>query len=143
VIVGSLTIAGPVFFYPVGGDRAKTSLDSAKGCLLVHNDAVMTLLCLVFGVLVVPECLNESVALSVLRLTLDRVGLAARSVRRTVIVSQESGASVCWFANHPHQRASTRSVLPGRARRMPAVSMPPRPDYRARVCSFSVLVPGW
>ena len=39
--------------------------------------------------LVVPECPNESVALSVLRLAFDRVGLVAQSVRTTVIASQE------------------------------------------------------
>src|SRR5450631_3057526 len=39
--------------------------------------------------LVVPDCPNESVALSVLRLAIDRVGLAALSVRPTVIASQE------------------------------------------------------
>jgi hypothetical protein len=39
--------------------------------------------------LVVPDCPNESVALSVLRLAFDRVGLAAQSVRTTVIASQE------------------------------------------------------
>jgi hypothetical protein len=50
VIVGSLTIAGPVFFYLVGGDRATAPLDSAKGWLVVHNDAVMMVLFLVFGV---------------------------------------------------------------------------------------------
>jgi hypothetical protein len=50
VVVGSLTIAGPVIFYLVGGDRAKTPLDSAKGWLVVHNDAVMTVLFLVLGV---------------------------------------------------------------------------------------------
>jgi threonine/homoserine/homoserine lactone efflux protein len=50
VIIGSLTIAGPVVFYLVGGDRAKSQLDSAKGWLTVHNDAVMTVLFLVFGV---------------------------------------------------------------------------------------------
>jgi threonine/homoserine/homoserine lactone efflux protein len=50
VIVGSLTIAGPVVFYLGGGDRAKSPLDSAKGWLVVHNDAVMTVLFLVFGV---------------------------------------------------------------------------------------------
>ena len=48
--VGSLTIAGPVVFYLTGGDRAKTQLDSVKGWLAVHNDAVMTVLFLVFGV---------------------------------------------------------------------------------------------
>ncbi|MEP7193796.1 MAG: GAP family protein [Actinomycetota bacterium] len=50
VIVGSLTIAGPVAFYLVGGDRAKAPLESAKGWLVGHNDAVMTVLFLVFGV---------------------------------------------------------------------------------------------
>ena len=50
VAVGSLTIAGPVVFYLTGGDRAKAELDSAKGWLAVHNDAVMTVLFLVFGV---------------------------------------------------------------------------------------------
>ena len=39
--------------------------------------------------LVVPDCPNESGALSVLRLAFERVGLAAQSVRTTVIVSQE------------------------------------------------------
>jgi len=39
--------------------------------------------------LVVPDCPNESVAQSVLRLAFDRVGLAAMSVRTTVIASQE------------------------------------------------------
>jgi len=37
----------------------------------------------------VPDCPNESVALSVLRLALDRVGLAALSVRTIVIAGQE------------------------------------------------------
>jgi threonine/homoserine/homoserine lactone efflux protein len=50
VVVGSLTIAGPVVFYLLGGDRAKTHLDSAKGWLVLHNDAVMMVLFLVFGV---------------------------------------------------------------------------------------------
>ena len=50
VVIGSLTIAGPVVFYLAGGDRAKTQLDSAKDWLAVHNDAVMTVLFLVLGV---------------------------------------------------------------------------------------------
>jgi hypothetical protein len=50
VVIGSLTIAGPVLYYLVGGERAKTQLDSVKGWLAVHNDAVMTVLFLVFGV---------------------------------------------------------------------------------------------
>jgi hypothetical protein len=50
VVIGSLTIAGPVLYYLVGGERAKTQLDSVKGWLAVHNDAVMMVLFLVFGV---------------------------------------------------------------------------------------------
>ncbi len=50
VVVGSLTIGGPVIYYLVGGDHAKAELDSMKGWLAVHNAAVMTVLFLVFGV---------------------------------------------------------------------------------------------
>jgi len=50
VVLGSLTIAGPVVYYLVGGDKAKTELDSIKGWLAAHNAAVMTVLFLVFGV---------------------------------------------------------------------------------------------
>jgi threonine/homoserine/homoserine lactone efflux protein len=50
VVIASLTIAGPVVFYLLGGDRAKAQLNSAKGWLALHNDAVMTVLFLVFGV---------------------------------------------------------------------------------------------
>jgi len=39
--------------------------------------------------LVVPDCPNESLALSVLRLALDRVGLAAQPVRISVIAGQQ------------------------------------------------------
>ena len=49
VVIGSLTIAGPVVFYLLGGERAKTQLDSVKGWLAVHNDAVMMVLFLVLG----------------------------------------------------------------------------------------------
>jgi threonine/homoserine/homoserine lactone efflux protein len=50
VVVGSLTIAGPVVYYLVGGDHAKVQLDSVKDWLGVHNAAVMTVLFLVLGV---------------------------------------------------------------------------------------------
>jgi hypothetical protein len=50
VVVGSLTIAGPVVYYLVGGDHAKIQLDSMKDWLAVHNAAVMTVLFLVLGV---------------------------------------------------------------------------------------------
>jgi hypothetical protein len=55
VIVGSLTIATPVLYYLVGGDRATAQLDSAKGWLALHNAAVMTVLFLVFGVNLVAD----------------------------------------------------------------------------------------
>lgn len=50
VAVGSLTIAGPVGYYLVGKDRAKTQLDATKDWLTVHNSAVMTVLFVVLGV---------------------------------------------------------------------------------------------
>ena len=50
ILVGSLTIAGPVVYHLVGGDHAKAELESMKGWLAVHNAAVMTVLFLVFGV---------------------------------------------------------------------------------------------
>jgi len=50
VVVGSLTIAGPVVYYLLGGERAKTELDELKGWLAVHNAAVMATLFLVFSV---------------------------------------------------------------------------------------------
>ena len=50
VVVGSVTIAGPVLYYLLGGERAKLELDAMKGWLALHNAAVMTVLFLVFGV---------------------------------------------------------------------------------------------
>jgi hypothetical protein len=50
VVIGSLTIAGPVVYYLVGGDGARTQLDALKVWLAAHNDAVMAVLFLVFGV---------------------------------------------------------------------------------------------
>ena len=55
VVVGSVTIAGPVIYYLVGGEHARTKLDEAKGWLGLHNDAVMTVLFLVFGVSLVAQ----------------------------------------------------------------------------------------
>ncbi len=49
VIVGSLTIAGPVVYYLVGGDDAKTQLNEMKDWLAVHNGAVTAVVFLVFG----------------------------------------------------------------------------------------------
>ena len=50
VLVGSLTIGGPVVYYLVGGEHAKAELNAMKGWLAVYNAAVMTVLFLVFGV---------------------------------------------------------------------------------------------
>jgi Sap-like sulfolipid-1-addressing protein len=50
VIVGSLTIAGPVVYYLVGGEHAKTRLNETKDWLAMHNDAVTAAVFLVFGV---------------------------------------------------------------------------------------------
>src|SRR3954453_14350230 len=49
VVIGSLTIAGPVVYYLAGGERAKARLDTVEGWLVVHNGAVMTVLFVVFG----------------------------------------------------------------------------------------------
>lgn len=50
VLLGSVTIAGPVVYALVGGTKARATLDSMKAWLGVHNAAVMTVLFLVFGV---------------------------------------------------------------------------------------------
>ena len=50
VLLGSVTIAGPVLYALVGGERARAALDSAKAWLGAHNAAVMGALFLVFGV---------------------------------------------------------------------------------------------
>ena len=41
----------------VRGNHVKTQLDSAKGWLAVHNDAVMAVLFLVFGVNLIANCI--------------------------------------------------------------------------------------
>jgi len=55
VTLGSITIAVPVVYYLVGGDRAKAALDSTKEWLAAHNAAVMAVLFLVFGVKLIAE----------------------------------------------------------------------------------------
>jgi threonine/homoserine/homoserine lactone efflux protein len=50
VVVVSLTIAGPVVYYLLGGEHAKTERDKTKAWLAVRNSAVMAVLFLVFGV---------------------------------------------------------------------------------------------
>ncbi len=55
VVLASITIAGPVVYYLVGGESARASLDSMKEWLAVHNAAVMTVLFLVLGVKLVAD----------------------------------------------------------------------------------------
>ncbi len=50
VVVGSLTIAGPVVYYLLGGEHAKGVLDQLKDWLRLHNVAVMAVVFLVLGV---------------------------------------------------------------------------------------------
>ena len=50
VVIASLTIAGPVLYALIGGEKARAALDSAKAWLDTHNAAVMAVLFLVFGV---------------------------------------------------------------------------------------------
>jgi threonine/homoserine/homoserine lactone efflux protein len=50
VVLASVTIAAPVGYYLVGGQKAEDALTELKAWLSVHNDAVMTVLFLVLGV---------------------------------------------------------------------------------------------
>ena len=49
IVIGSLTIAGPVVYYLLGGESAKAKLDEMKSWLALHNNAVMAVLFRVFG----------------------------------------------------------------------------------------------
>ena len=59
VLVASLTILVPVLYYVLGGDSARTTLDELKDWLRVHNDAVMAVLFLVFGVHLIAKGLQN------------------------------------------------------------------------------------
>jgi Sap-like sulfolipid-1-addressing protein len=50
LLIASTTIAGPVLYQRIGGDKAKSTLDQLKDWLTLHNAAVMTVLLLVIGV---------------------------------------------------------------------------------------------
>jgi len=50
LVLGSTTIAGPVLYQRIGGNRAQSTLDGLKDWLTAHNAAVMTVLLLVIGV---------------------------------------------------------------------------------------------
>jgi threonine/homoserine/homoserine lactone efflux protein len=55
VAVASLSIAAPVFYYLVGGESAKARLDEMKTWLATHNNAVMAVLFVVFGVKLIAD----------------------------------------------------------------------------------------
>jgi hypothetical protein len=57
VVIGSLTIAVPVTYYLLGGSSARAALDDLKAWLTTHNDAVMAVLFLVFGVKLIAEAI--------------------------------------------------------------------------------------
>jgi len=49
VVIGSLTVAGPVLFYLVASERAAGPLGSIKDFMSAHNSAIMMILLLVLG----------------------------------------------------------------------------------------------
>lgn len=55
VAVGSLSVAGPVIYHRLGGEKATTKLNELEGWLGQHNDAVMAVLFLVFGVALIAK----------------------------------------------------------------------------------------
>ena len=59
VVVASLSIAAPVFYYLVGGEKAKARLDEIKDWLVLHNNAVMAVLFLVFGAKLIADGLPQ------------------------------------------------------------------------------------
>lgn len=58
VVVASLSVAAAVVYRLVGGEKAQRSLETMQGWLKTHNDAVMAVLLLVFGVLLVSQGLG-------------------------------------------------------------------------------------
>jgi len=57
VVVGSLSVAAPVCYYLLGGERAKVTLDEVKGWLAANNAVVLTVLFVVFGVVLIANAL--------------------------------------------------------------------------------------
>jgi len=55
VTLASVTIAGPVVWYLVGGEKADKGLAELKDWLAMNNAAVMAVLLLVFGVLLISK----------------------------------------------------------------------------------------
>jgi hypothetical protein len=55
VVLASVSIAGPVLYDRLGGDRARATLDELKSWLSEHNNAVMAVLFLVFGAVLIAK----------------------------------------------------------------------------------------
>jgi len=49
VVIGSLTVVGPVLFYLVATDRAAGPLSSVKEFMSAHNAVIMMVVLLVLG----------------------------------------------------------------------------------------------
>jgi hypothetical protein len=49
VIIASLTIAGPVVYYLLGGDKARAQLGEMRSWLALHNNAIMAVPFLILG----------------------------------------------------------------------------------------------
>lgn len=55
IVVGSLTVFGPVVYYLVAGAKARTALDELRDWLGGHNDAVMATLFVVLGAVLIAK----------------------------------------------------------------------------------------
>lgn len=55
VVVGSLSVATPVVYYLVGGAGARSSLEDLKAWLGLHDEAIMAVLFVVFGVVLLSQ----------------------------------------------------------------------------------------
>ena len=53
--IGSITVAGPVLYYLVAGERAAKTLDGWKAWLITNNAMVLAVLLLVIGTLLARE----------------------------------------------------------------------------------------
>jgi NAD/NADP transhydrogenase beta subunit len=49
VVIGSLTVAGPVIAYLLLGERAERALDEIKQFMSDHNAVIMAVVCLVLA----------------------------------------------------------------------------------------------
>lgn len=55
VLIGSITIIGPVLYVQLAGKNAEAKLNDLKGWLIQHNAAIMTVLFLIIGVKLVGD----------------------------------------------------------------------------------------